>query len=84
MKEITKKFKRKFDGVVISDSPEKTVIVNVLRRFKHRKYSKFVNQTKRYHAHDESSSAKLGDQVTIIESKQHSKMKRWELLSVNK
>jgi len=84
MEDTTKKFKRKFDGVVISDSPEKTVVVNVLRRFKHRKYSKFVNQTKKYHAHDELNSAKLGDQVTIIESQQHSKLKKWELLSVNK
>ena len=84
MEETTKKFKRKFDGVVVSNSSDKTVVVNVSRRLKHRKYSKFVNQTKKYHAHDELNSAKEGDLVTIISSKQYSKMKKWELLSVNK
>ena len=48
-----KSFKRSLEGVVVSDKGAKTVVVNVLRRFKHKKYSKFVNVTKKYHAHDE-------------------------------
>ena len=50
-----KSFKRSLEGVVVGDKGEKTVVVNVLRRFKHRKYSKFVNVTKKYHAHDEKN-----------------------------
>jgi small subunit ribosomal protein S17 len=43
-----------------------------------------VNKTKKYHAHDEANTAKVGDVVTIIESKPYSKLKKWELLKVNK
>ena len=78
-----KAFKRKLDGVVVSVKNEQTVVVNVARRFKHRTYSKFITETKKYHAHDAKSAAKLGDTVTIIESKPYSKLKKWELLTVN-
>ncbi|MBT6324444.1 MAG: 30S ribosomal protein S17 [Bdellovibrionales bacterium] len=84
MEDVTKKFKRKLDGVVVSDSSDKTAVVKVGRRFKHGKYSKFVNQSKKYHVHDAVNTAKVGDLVTIIESAPHSKLKKWELLSVNK
>jgi small subunit ribosomal protein S17 len=80
----TKKFKRKLEGVVISDKNDKTVTVNVVRRYKHKTYNKFVSSSKRYHAHDEGNSAKIGDKVMIIESRPHSKLKKWELLSVQK
>ncbi len=76
-------FKRKRDGIVVSDKNEKTVVVNVIRRFKHQTYSKFINKSKKYHAHDQDSKAKLGDSVTIIESRSYSKKKKWELLRVN-
>jgi len=79
-----KKFKRKLDGVVTSDKSTKTIVVTVVRRFKDSKYSKFVQSSKKYHAHDESELAKLGDKVTIIESRPHSKLKKWELLKVIK
>lgn len=81
--ETTKKFKRKLEGVVVSTKCEKTIVVNVVRRFKHPKYSKFVHESKKYHAHDEKGLANTGDKVTIIESKPYSKMKTWELLQVN-
>ena len=74
--------KRKLDGVVVSDANDKTIVVNVLRRFKHPNYNKFVSKTKKYHAHDDKNSAKVGDRVTIIESRPHSKKKKWELESV--
>ncbi|HLE12074.1 MAG: 30S ribosomal protein S17 [Bdellovibrionales bacterium RIFOXYD12_FULL_39_22] len=77
-----KKFKRKLTGVVVSDKPNKTVVVNVSRKFMHAKYSKFIQQDKKYHAHDENNSAKTGDKVVIIESRPHSKMKKWELLKI--
>lgn len=75
------KFKRTLKGVVVSDKADKTVVVKVQRRFKHPIYSKFVNSTKKYHAHDEANTAKIGDVVTIIESRPHSKLKKWELMS---
>jgi small subunit ribosomal protein S17 len=75
--------KRKLNGVVVADKSEKTIVVDVLRRYKHDKYSKQVYKTKKHHAHDETGVAKLGDKVTIIESRPYSKLKRWELLSVN-
>jgi small subunit ribosomal protein S17 len=77
------KFKRKMTGVVVSDGNEKTIVVTVERRFKHRTYNKFISQSKKYHAHDTENKAKVGDKVTIIESRPYSKMKKWELLSIN-
>ena len=79
-----KAFKRKLEGVVVSDKSNQTIVVTVQRRFKHSVYSKFVNSSKKYHAHDVANAAKIGDSVTIIESRAHSKLKKWELVSVNK
>lgn len=75
-----KTFKRTLKGIVVSDKAEKTIVVKVQRRFKHPIYSKFVNKTKKYHAHDDGNIAKIGDVVTIIESRPHSKLKKWELI----
>lgn len=83
MSEIKKTFKRKLEGVVVSDTNSKTIVVNVVRRFKDAKYSKFIHESKKYHAHDEKNEAKTGDKVVIIESRVHSKMKKWELLRIN-
>ncbi len=78
-----KKYKRKLDGIVVSDKSDKTIVVNVTRRFKHAKYSKFVHDSKKYHAHDEKNVAKIGDKVIIIESRSYSKNKKWELSKIN-
>jgi len=75
-------FKRTLRGQVVSDAREKSIVVRVQRRFKHPIYSKFVNKSKKYHAHDEENKAKVGDVVTIIESRPHSKLKKWELVSI--
>lgn len=80
---VETKFKRKLYGVVTSNVNDKTITVNVERRFKHRTYNKFVSQSKKYHAHDNENKAKVGDKVTIIESRPYSKKKKWELLSIN-
>ncbi len=77
-----KKFKRKLEGTVVSAKCDKTIVVNVIRRFKHSLYSKFVHDSKKYHAHDEENIAKVGDAVTIIESRPYSKTKTWELIKV--
>ena len=77
-----KKFKRRLQGLVVSDKNDKTIVVNVMRRFKHPKYHKYVHESKKYHAHDEKNVAKKGDLVTLIQSKPYSRMKKWELVSV--
>lgn len=82
--EDLKKFKRKLEGIVVSAKNEKTVVVSTTRKFKHSKYSKFIKESKKFHAHDEASAASVGDKVLIIESKPYSKLKKWELVKVLK
>ena len=72
--------KRTLQGVVVSDKQDKTVIVRVERRFTHPVMKKTVRRTKKYQAHDEANTYKIGDQVFIEESKPISKNKRWVVL----
>ncbi len=69
--------KRILQGVVVSDKQEKTVVVKVERRFTHPLFKKTVRRTKNYHAHDEAGQYKVGDLVSIEETKPISKLKRW-------
>jgi small subunit ribosomal protein S17 len=73
--------KRILQGPVVSDKGEKTVVVRVDRSYLHPLLKKVVRRSKRYHAHDEASSAKVGDVVQIIECAPKSKLKRWELFT---
>lgn len=73
--------KRILSGVVVSDKPQKTVVVMIERRFKHPKYHKIVKVSKKYSAHDENNHFKEGDLVQIEESRPISKSKRWKVLS---
>ena len=73
--------KRILSGIVVSANSNKTIIVNVTRRIKHKLYKKIIRQTKKYHAHDENNDYKIGDSVSIIESKPISKLKKWKVLS---
>ncbi len=73
--------KRILNGVVVSDKNDKTIIVKVERRFAHPEMKKTVRSTKRYHAHDEGNTAKVGDLVRIEECKPISKQKRWTIVS---
>lgn len=68
-------------GVVVSDKMSKTVVVAVSRFVKHPKYGKYYNITKKYKAHDEEKKSKVGDKVTIIESKPISKDKRFKIIN---
>ena len=72
--------KRVMQGVVVSDKMDKTVVVNVERRFKHPLYKKFIRRTKKYLAHDEENRCKVGDVVSIRESRPLSKRKTWEVI----
>lgn len=73
--------KRILQGVVVSDKTDKTITVLVERKFNHPLYQKIVKRTKKYAAHDETNSAKIGDVVKIQESKPISKTKRWALIN---
>jgi small subunit ribosomal protein S17 len=72
--------KRILQGVVVSDKPDKTVVVLVERRFTHPMMKKTVRRTKKYHAHDEANEAKVGDIVRIQECRPISRTKSWMLL----
>ncbi len=73
--------KRILSGTVISSKSDKTIIVKVTRRIKHKLYKKIINLSKKYHAHNEENNIQVGDNVKIIESKPISKLKKWIVLS---
>ncbi|WP_379072236.1 30S ribosomal protein S17 [Mesorhizobium sp. UC74_2] len=72
--------KRILQGTVVSDKNEKTVVVKVERRFTHPVMKKTVRMSKKYKAHDENNTHKVGDQVSIEESAPISKDKRWVVI----
>ena len=72
--------KRLLSGVVVSSNNDKTIIVEVTRRVKHKLYKKIIKRAKKYHAHDENNNYQKGDLVTIQETKPISKMKSWKVL----
>ena len=67
-------------GVVVKNSGDKTVSVEVVRTVRHPKYHKIVKRTKKYAAHDEANACKIGDKVEIQESRPISKNKRFVVL----
>ena len=72
--------KKILKGTVKSAKNNKTVVVEVTRRFKHPFYEKVIKRTKKYHAHDEKNKFKEGEEVKIIESKPFSKKKTWQVM----
>ena len=73
--------KRVLHGVVVSDKNDKTVVVEVERRYTHPLFKKTVRRTKKYQAHDEGNAFKIGDRVEIVENAPISKHKRWVVLT---
>ena len=69
-------------GVVSSNNMDKTITVAVKWKEKHPIYGKFVNKTKKYHAHDERNECNIGDTVRIMETRPLSRTKRWRLVSI--
>ena len=72
--------KRVFQGKVVKDAKDKTVVVYVERRVMDPVYKKFIRRSKKYLAHDEGNRCKEGDVVRIRECRPLSKRKRWEIL----
>ena len=70
------------EGLVVSTKMDKTIIVSVVERVRHERYSKTIQRTQRLHAHDENGDAKLGDRVRLQETRPLSKTKRWRLVEV--
>ena len=75
--------KKILNGKVVQDKNDKTIVVLVKRKYSHPFFKKVITSSKKYHAHDEKNKFKVGDMVSIIESKPFSKRKRWEVI-VNK
>lgn len=71
--------RRQLQGVVTSDKMDKTVVVEVRHRVRHRTYKKYISRRVRYKAHDSGNECHVGDQVLIIESRPVSKDKRWRV-----
>ena len=69
-------------GVVSSNKMDKTITVAVKWKEKHPIYGKFVNKTKKYHAHDEKNECNIGDTVRIMETRPRSRTKRWRLVNI--
>ena len=70
------------EGLVVSDKMDKTVVVAVEDRVKHRLYGKVLRQTSRLKAHDETNQCGVGDRVLIMETRPLSATKRWRLVEV--
>ena len=75
--------KRILQGVVVSDKQNKTIVVRVERRMMHPIYKKFIKRSKKYAAHDEENTCKIGDSVRIEECRPISKRKTWLVIERN-
>ena len=73
--------RRVLQGVVVSDSGDKTVVVRVERRVMHAVYKKIIRKSNKFHAHDEANQFKVGDAVRIRECRPISKLKSWEVVT---
>ena len=74
--------RKQLSGKIFSNKMDKTVVVEVVKRFAHPIYKKYVNRTKKYYAHDPQNLCQIGDVVLIEESKPLSKLKRWRVKEI--
>ena len=78
----TRNLRKERTGVVTSNKMDKSITVAIKWKEKHPIYGKFVNKTKKYHAHDENNESNIGDTVKIMETRPLSKTKRWRLVQI--
>ena len=78
----TRNLRNERTGVVTSNKMDKSITVAIKWKEKHPIYGKFVNKTKKYHAHDEKNACNIGDTVKIMETRPLSKTKRWRLVQI--
>jgi small subunit ribosomal protein S17 len=74
--------RKNYTGEVISDKMDKTVVVAITRLTQHPRYRKTIKKVAKFKAHDEENSCKVGDKVSIIESRPLSKDKRWKVTEI--
>ncbi len=79
---ISTKGRRSYKGTVVSDKNDKTIVVLVSTYKKHKLYGKAYLSSKKYHAHDEENRARIGDLVSIEETRQQSKKKHCRLVKI--
>jgi small subunit ribosomal protein S17 len=82
MKMSDRNYRKVRIGKVVSDKMDKTIVVAVEEQKKHPLYGKQIQVTKKFKAHDENNSAKVGDIVKIMETRPLSKDKRWRLVEI--
>ncbi len=82
MVEGTRNDRKVREGLVVSDKMDKTVVVAVENRFKHRLYGKVVRRTSRLKAHDAENACGVGDRVLLMETRPSSKTKRWRVVEI--
>ena len=70
------------EGIAVSVKMDKTVVVAVVDRVRHRRYQKTMQRTKRLYAHDETNDVREGDRVRVAETRRLSKNKRWRVVEV--
>ncbi|NOY51853.1 MAG: 30S ribosomal protein S17 [Chlorobi bacterium] len=69
-------------GVVVSNKMDKSIVVQIERRFKHPVYGKYVKKSNKFVAHDEKNDCNIGDTVRIMETRPLSKNKNWRLVEI--
>jgi small subunit ribosomal protein S17 len=75
-------FRKVREGLVVSDTMDKTIVVAVEDRVKHPLYGKVLRRTSKLKAHDEANSAGFGDRVLLMETRPLSATKRWRLVEI--
>jgi small subunit ribosomal protein S17 len=78
----TRSYRKIREGLVVSDKMDKTVVVAVEDRVKHRMYGKIIRRTTKYKAHDESNACGVGDRVRLMETRPLSATKRWRVVEI--
>ena len=75
-------FRKERIGIVTSNSMDKSLVVSVERRIKHRIYGKFIKKTTKFFVHDENNECSIGDRISIMETRPISKNKCWRLIKI--
>jgi small subunit ribosomal protein S17 len=70
------------EGLVVSSKMDKTIVVAVTDRVRHRRYGKTLQRTRKLYAHDEANDAREGDRVRLAETRPISRQKRWRVVEI--
>ncbi len=79
---MTVSARKRMVGEVVSDKPDKTIVVSVVKKKLHRRYKKYINQRHKYYVHDAENKCKVGDMVEIEEIRPLSKLKNFRLVRI--